>query len=89
MRVREALRVFDKLDMEIREGRDTIAKFRYKGKVIVRTKVPHKRGELKGKLPYFIRQQLRINDKQLRGLIDCTLYRRHYESILREKGFID
>jgi len=64
--------------MEIREGRDTIAKFRYKGKVIVRTKVPH-----------FIRQQLRINDKQLRGLIDCTLHRQDYEAILREKGLID
>ncbi|MBC8233837.1 hypothetical protein H8E77_30175 [bacterium] len=89
MRIREAIRVFEKLDMEIREGRDTIAKFRYRGKVIVRTKVPHKRGELKGKLPHFIRQQLRINDKQLRGLIDCTLYRQDYEAILREKGFID
>ena len=89
MRIREVIRVFEKLDMEIREGRDTIAKFRYKGKVIVRTKVPHKRGELKGKLPHFIRQQLRINDKQLRGLIDCTLYRQDYEAILREKGFIE
>ena len=89
MRIREAIRVFEKLDMEIREGRDTIAKFRYKGKVIVRTKVPHKRGELKGKLPHFIRQQLRINDKQLRSLIGCTLYRQDYEAMLREKGFID
>ena len=89
MKVRDILRLFEKLEMEIREGRDTIAKFKYRGKVISRTKVPHKRGELKGKLPYFIRQQLRINDKQFRGFIDCTLYRQDYEAILREKGFIE
>ncbi|MFH0774078.1 MAG: hypothetical protein V2A53_01090 [bacterium] len=88
MSVKEILKVFEKLEMEIREGRDTIAKFRYKDRVITRTKVPHKRGELRGKLPYFIRQQLRVNEEQIRGLIDCTLYRKDYERILKEKGFM-
>ena len=88
MKVREVLNLFEKLGMEVQEGRDTIAKFRYKGEVLVRTKVPHKRGELKGKLPYFVRQQLRLNDTQFRQFIDCTLYREDYEQILKEKGYI-
>jgi hypothetical protein len=88
MKIKEILKVFDKLQMEIKEGRDTIAKFRFKDKVITRTKVPHKRGELKGMLPYFVRQQLRVNETQLKGFIDCTLYRKDYEKILKEKGII-
>ncbi|MBM3235335.1 hypothetical protein FJZ31_03440 [Candidatus Poribacteria bacterium] len=87
MKVREVLNLFEKLGMEVQEGRDTIAKFRYKGEVLVRTKVPHKRGELKGNLPYFVRQQLRLNDTQFRQFIDCTLYREDYEQILQEKGY--
>jgi hypothetical protein len=88
VKVKEILKVFEKLQMEVREGRDTIAKFRHEGRVITRTKVPHKRGELKGRLPYFIQQQLRVNEAQLKGFIDCTLYRKDYEHILKEKGFI-
>jgi len=34
--------------MNIRQGRDTIASFYYEERLIVRTKVPHKKGELKG-----------------------------------------
>lgn len=88
MKVREILNLLKKLEMEIREGRDTIAKFRYNGEVIVRTKVPHKRGELKGQLIHFIRQQLRLNETQFQKLVDCTLYRKDYEQILRDKGYI-
>ena len=88
MKVREVLRVFDKLEMEIREGRDTLAFFRWKGKIILWTKVPHKRGELKGKLPHFVRQQLRLNETQFRDLIACHIWRDEYVEILRGKGII-
>jgi hypothetical protein len=89
MKIREILKLFNKLEMETREGRDTIANFRYNGEVIVRTKVPHKRGELKGQLVHFIRQQLRLNESQFQKLADCTLYRKDYEQILKDKGYID
>jgi hypothetical protein len=88
MKVQEVLKLFEKLGMEVREGRDTIAAFRYQGRVVTRTKVPHKRGELKGKLPHFIRQQLRLNESQFRQFIACTLNRQDYEQILRDKGYI-
>lgn len=88
MKVKEILRLFEKLKMDVREGRDTIASFRCEGRVVTRIKIPHKRGELKGNLPYFVRQQLRVNERQLKGLIDCSLYREDYEIILKEKDIL-
>jgi len=88
MKVQEVLRAFEKLDMEMREGRDTLAFFRWEGRVILWTKVPHKRGELKGKLPDLIRQQLRLNQAQFRELIACPLERAGYIQVLRGKGLI-
>jgi len=82
------LRAFDKLEMEMREGRDTLAFFRYEGQIVLWTKIPHKRGELKGKLPDLIRQQLRLNEAQFRELIACPLNRAGYVQALREKGFL-
>lgn len=88
MKVQEVLRAFNKLEMEIREGRDTLAFFRCEGQIILWTKVPHKRGELKGKLPDLVRQQLRLNEAQFRELIACPLDRAGYIQALREKGFL-
>jgi hypothetical protein len=44
MTIREALKLFEKLGMHIREGKDTTASFYHEGRLIVRTKVPHKMG---------------------------------------------
>jgi len=88
MRIREVLQIFDKLEMEIREGRDTLAFFRWKGQTILWTRVPHKRGELKGNLRYFIRQQLKLNEAQFRGLRRCDIWREDYIEILKDKGLI-
>lgn len=37
MTIKEALKLFEKLGMHIREGRDTIASFYHEGKLIIRT----------------------------------------------------
>ena len=88
MRRREILQIFNKLEREIREGRDTLAFLRYKGQTILWTKVPHKKGELKGNLRYFIRQQLKLNETQFRGLRRCDLWREDYIEILKDKRVI-
>jgi hypothetical protein len=77
-----------KLKMEIREGRDTLAFFYCGPRLILWVKVPHKRGELKGRLPYYIRQQLRLDEEQFRQLIRCQLRRAEYVRILRTKGLV-
>ena len=88
IKVDEVLRAFKKLGMEIREGRDTLAFFYCGDKLILWAKVPHKRGELKGKLPYYIRQQLKLNEEGLRQLLRCHIKRREYVRILKSKGVI-
>lgn len=40
MTIKEVLRLFQKLGMDIREGRDTIASLFLDGRLIIRTKVP-------------------------------------------------
>lgn len=89
MRVREALRAFEKLRMQIREGRDTLAFFWCGERLVLWTKVPHGRGELKGRLPYYIRQQLKLNEEQFRKLVRCEMKRTEYVQILKDKGIID
>ena len=89
MKTREILKLFDKLQMKIREGRDTLAFLVVNGKIVLWTRVPHKKGDIKGKLQYFIRQQLKLNEKEYRDLIKCIIYREEYIEILKKKGFIN
>jgi hypothetical protein len=88
LKVKDAIQIFEKLEMEIREGRDTLAFFKWEGKIILWSKVPHKRGELKGKLKYFIRQQLKLNENQFKDLQDCKMWRKDYLEILKIKGLL-
>jgi hypothetical protein len=88
MKAQEALKAFEKLGMQIREGRDTLAFFYHRGHLVLWTKVPHQRGELRGQLPHYIRQQLKLTEKEFQQLIRCQIGRTEYEQILRAKGII-
>jgi hypothetical protein len=88
VKVTEVLKVFSKLEMEIREGRDTIAKFRHQGRVVTWSRVSHGRGEVAGKVPYYIRQQLKVDEESFQKLVDCTYWRKDYERILKAKHLI-
>lgn len=88
MKISDALHVCTKLEMEMREGRDTVARFRHEGKVVTRTRIPHGRGELEGKLPHFVRQQLHLSEEEFRLVDVCTYWRIDYVRILKEKGLI-
>jgi len=74
--------------MKTRQGRDTLAFFYCGDRLVLWTKVPHQQGELKGKLPYYIRQQLKLNEEQCRQLMRCRIGRQDYVEILRDKGLI-
>ena len=88
MKVRGIRKVFEKSGMKIREGKDTIASLYYEGQLVVRTKVPHESGELKGKLPHYVRQQLRVNEIQFNGIKNRTIERNEYIEILAAKGIV-
>lgn len=88
LKVKEALAIFKKLKMNIREGRDTIATFYYNKKLVVQTRVSHKRGDVGGDIPHFIRQQLKLNEEQFQDLKNCPLERTDYIKILKDKGVV-
>ena len=80
--------VTGKFGFETKHGRDLHAWLTVDGQVVVRTR---RSKQSAGDLPMFhsIRQQLKLNDKQLREAISCKLGRESYLDILRTKGVLD
>jgi len=74
--------------MQIRDTKHRIAWFIYNGRKILRTQRSHGRGELKGRIPDLIRQQLKLNEEQFRELVACPLGKEEYIQILRQKNFL-
>lgn len=76
-----------KFGFQVRNSRDLLAWLTVEGKVVVRTRRSKKSS---GDLPMFhsIRQQLKLNDNQLREAIRCELDRDSYIEILRSKGLL-
>jgi len=77
----------NKLGLKSREGRDRHSWFEWEGNVITRTRRSHGSGELPHS--HAIRQQLKLNEEQLREFLACKLYRDDYVAILRDKGLIE
>lgn len=89
MKVKEFLQVFGKLEMKIKDGRKhTIAEFWSDDRLVVWTKLSHGSGELKGNLRHLIRQQMQLNDEELRLVKSCTYGRDDYIRILKKKRFL-
>ncbi len=86
MKGHEFARLESKLELKTRNTKDRHAWFEYDGRIIVRTKRSHGSGfDLPKNL---IRQQLKLNERQLDGIIKCSLHKDDYVSILKEKGLI-
>ena len=79
-------RLVAKLGLKTRDSRDLLAWFEYEGKIITRTRRSKGSGDLP--MQHSIRQQLKLNEQQLREAISCTLSRKGYTDILRDKGLI-
>lgn len=75
-----------KLGLKTRDSRDLLAWFEYEGKIITRTRRSKGSGDLP--MQHSIRQQLKLNEQQLREAVTCTLSREGYTDILRNKGLI-
>lgn len=81
---REFDMVVRKFGFEVKVGDHIRAQLIIDGQVIVRTRRSHRSGDL----PSYnqIRQQLRLNEAQLRDAIACPLSRDGYLDILKERG---
>ena len=85
MKVHEFAKLENKLDLKVRNSGDRLAWFEHEGQVVTRTKRSHGNKDLPAHL---IRQQLKVNEGQFSGLIDCTVTRADYIKILTDKGII-
>lgn len=85
MKVHEFEKIVNKLGLKVRNSGDRLAWFEYNGQTVVRTKRSHGNKEQPVNL---IRQQLKLNEKQLAGLISCTVSLEDYIEILRSRGVI-
>jgi hypothetical protein len=77
-------RIERKLGLEGRNAKDRVLWFFYEGKRVVFTRRSHGSGDLPAS--HQIRQQLSVDEKQMRGLIDCSFSRDDYIDNLRAKG---
>jgi len=85
MKSREFQVLINKLQLEIRDTGDRHAFFVHEGRKVIKTKISHGHCELPD---YWYRKQLLVNERQLAGLIGCTLSRSDYVEILKTKGRI-
>jgi hypothetical protein len=85
MKTHEFEKIVNKLKLQTRNSGDRLAWFEYNGQTVVRTKRSHGNKEQPGDL---IRQQLKVNEKQLAGLIDCSVTCDDYVQILKSKKII-
>jgi hypothetical protein len=85
MKVHEFTRIENKLGLRTRNSGDRLAWFEHAGVVVVRTKRSHGNKDLPENL---IRQQLKLNEAQLSGLVSCSVSRDDYIAILRSKRII-
>ena len=78
--------VIKKFGFEVRKSGDRLAWLVYEGRTIVYTK----RSEGRGDLPFShqIRQQLKLNEDQMRDAVSCTLGRDGYLQILQDKRLL-
>jgi hypothetical protein len=86
MKAKEFDRLAAKLELKTRNSRDLLAWFEYDGRTITRTRRSMGSGDVP--MQHSIRQQLKLNEEQLREIINCTFGRAEYIEILRAKGLL-
>ena len=84
---REFDHLVDKFGLETRNSGDLLAWFVYDGRRVTRTRRSKKSS---GDLPmqHSIRQQLKLNEDQMRSAVGCHMTRDEYIEILRARGII-
>ena len=82
-------KLFDKLKLDVRSTKHRYGWFTFEGKKILTVHYSHGKGSVPGRVSDKIRSQLKLSQKDFRGLIDCPLTLEDYISILKQKGLID
>ena len=79
-------RIISKFEFKTRDSGDLLAWFEYDGKVIARTR--RSKGSEELPMQHSIRQQMKLNEAQLKEAIRCTINKQDYIEILRKNGLL-
>ncbi len=87
IKARDFDNLVQRFGFKTRNAADRLAWLEYEGKTVIRTRRSHGSG---GDLPFqhSIRQQMKLNEDELRRAISCTLSRDDYITLLRQKGIL-
>lgn len=88
LHVADVERAWKKIGMVVTNSGDRLAKFYYRGALILMTKRSHGSGPIEGKVPYLIRQQMKLSQNEFDQLIACPLDLAGYVEVLKAKGWI-
>ena len=88
LKKRDALHIFDKLELEVRSTHHIVGWFVYNGQKILKTRVSFGRGDIPTSIVHKMRGQLKLSASDFKALKDCPLDREGYISILKAKGLI-
>lgn len=86
IKAKEFDRLMAKFEFKTRDGADRLAWLEHDGRVVLRTRRSHGSGDLPA--AHSIRQQLKLNETQLREAVSCSITRDGYIEILRNKGIL-
>ena len=86
IKAQEFDRLIAKLGFQTRDSGDLLAWFEFEGRIIARTRRSKGSGDLP--MQHSIRQQMKLNERELREAIDCVITRDKYIDILRSKGLL-
>lgn len=73
--------------MRARPGKHRFVWLEHDGKFVVWTERSNGRGDL-GRVEFAIRKQLKVNEQQMRDLINCPMTRDAYLALLKEKSVL-
>lgn len=86
IKAKEFDRLVAKFGFRTRDSGDLLAWFEHESRIVTRTRRSKGSGDLP--MQHSIRQQLKLNEEQLRQAVSCHLTRDDYIEILRGKGLI-
>lgn len=87
LKKRDLQKIFKKLDMEVRSTGHIYGWLVVKGKKILRVHYSFGKGNIPAKISEKIRGQLKLDQHNLKNLVDCPLSKESYLEIIKEKGF--
>lgn len=86
LKKKQALNILDKLRFIVRKGPERFARFYYKDKLVLTTAVPKGQGDMY--VTNQFRQQLKLNEDQLREATRCPFGYSQYVAHLRARNII-